>query len=156
VPLKRGTSQAVVSDNVRELRAAGYPQRQALAIALREQRASAKRDAAKRKAKAKPPTRIVLPKAAQRLAARVLQVRPTLPASRRAMTAAGLRQARLIASGKPVRVGYTYSFLSRAQPAAVNAKLKGKDYRTSKAIQAYEGWGGGPALEALKRARKKR
>ena len=75
----------------------------------------------------------------QRLAARVLQVRPTLPASRRAMTAAGLRQARLIAAGKPVRVGYTYSFLSRAQPAAVNAKLKGKDYRTSKAIQAYDG-----------------
>jgi len=34
MPLKRGRSAKVVSANVRELRRAGYPQRQAVAIAL--------------------------------------------------------------------------------------------------------------------------
>ena len=34
MPLKRGRSTKVVSSNVQELRRAGYPQRQAVAIAL--------------------------------------------------------------------------------------------------------------------------
>jgi hypothetical protein len=36
MPLKKGTSQAVVSDNIRELRKAGYPEKQAIAIAMRK------------------------------------------------------------------------------------------------------------------------
>jgi hypothetical protein len=35
-PLKRGSSRAVVSFNIRELRRAGYPQSQAVAIALKK------------------------------------------------------------------------------------------------------------------------
>lgn len=34
MPLQKGKSQAVVSKNIRELRAAGYPQQQSVAIAL--------------------------------------------------------------------------------------------------------------------------
>jgi len=36
MPLLKGSSDAVVSENIRELREAGYPQKQAVAIALRE------------------------------------------------------------------------------------------------------------------------
>lgn len=42
MPLKRGKSKAVVSDNIVELRSAGYPQKQAVAIALSETRKSKK------------------------------------------------------------------------------------------------------------------
>lgn len=35
MPLKKGRSKKVVSTNIRELRHSGYPQRQAVAIALR-------------------------------------------------------------------------------------------------------------------------
>lgn len=34
MPLKKGKSQRTISDNIRELRSEGYPQRQSLAIAL--------------------------------------------------------------------------------------------------------------------------
>jgi hypothetical protein len=37
-PLRRGSSRAVISSNIRELRRAGYPQKQAVAIALRKSR----------------------------------------------------------------------------------------------------------------------
>ena len=36
MPLKRGKSKKVVSQNIRELRHSGYPQRQAIAIAERK------------------------------------------------------------------------------------------------------------------------
>lgn len=36
MPLKRGSSRAVVSANVRRLRSEGYPQKQAVAIALKK------------------------------------------------------------------------------------------------------------------------
>ncbi|HHY44814.1 MAG TPA: hypothetical protein GX512_03785 [Firmicutes bacterium] len=36
MPLKRGSSQKTVSQNVRKLMAEGYPQRQAVAIALQK------------------------------------------------------------------------------------------------------------------------
>lgn len=38
MPLKRGCSKQVVSDNIHELMAAGHPQKQAVAIALSEAR----------------------------------------------------------------------------------------------------------------------
>ena len=40
MPLKRGTSKKAVSSNIRELRHSGYPQRQAVAIALNQKRRS--------------------------------------------------------------------------------------------------------------------
>jgi hypothetical protein len=46
MPLKSGTSQATVSKNISELRHSGYPQKQAIAIAMSQKRKSA---AAKKK-----------------------------------------------------------------------------------------------------------
>jgi hypothetical protein len=43
MPLKRGTSKAVVGKNISEMVAAGHPQAQAVAAALREKRESEKR-----------------------------------------------------------------------------------------------------------------
>lgn len=36
MPLKRGKSKKAVSSNIRELRHSGYPQRQAVAIAMKK------------------------------------------------------------------------------------------------------------------------
>lgn len=38
MPLKKGTGKKVVSTNIRELRHSGYPQKQAVAIALSQKR----------------------------------------------------------------------------------------------------------------------
>jgi len=43
MPLKRGKSKKVVSKNIRELRHSGYPQKQAVAIALSQKRKSARK-----------------------------------------------------------------------------------------------------------------
>lgn len=40
MPLKKGTSPKTVSQNVREMRAAGYPQKQAVAAAMATKRKS--------------------------------------------------------------------------------------------------------------------
>lgn len=41
MPLKRGTSPKVVSQNIREMMHSGHPQKQAVAAAMREKRESA-------------------------------------------------------------------------------------------------------------------
>jgi hypothetical protein len=43
MPLKKGSSRATVSKNIREMRAAGHPQKQAVAAALRQARESKKK-----------------------------------------------------------------------------------------------------------------
>lgn len=43
MPLKRGTSKSVVSQNIKTEMAAGKPQKQAVAIALSEKRRSRKK-----------------------------------------------------------------------------------------------------------------
>lgn len=49
MPLKKGSSKEVVSANIRELIAAGHPQKQAVAIALSEARRWKKSHAKRRK-----------------------------------------------------------------------------------------------------------
>lgn len=46
MPLKQGKSKKVISDNIRELRHSGYPQKQAVAIALNQSRKGRKRHVA--------------------------------------------------------------------------------------------------------------
>ena len=43
MPLKSGKSRAVISENIREMVAAGHPQRQAVAASLSNARKTAKR-----------------------------------------------------------------------------------------------------------------
>jgi hypothetical protein len=49
MPLKKGISQAVVSSNIKEMVAAGHPQKQAVAAALNTARQSGANIAPKRK-----------------------------------------------------------------------------------------------------------
>ena len=43
MPLKKGSSQKVISQNIKEMRAAGHPQDQSVAAAMRQARDSGKK-----------------------------------------------------------------------------------------------------------------
>ena len=49
MPLKRGSGRNVISSNIRELRHSGYPQRQAIAIAMNQSRRSSRKRRANRR-----------------------------------------------------------------------------------------------------------
>lgn len=51
MPLKKGRSKKVISWNIRELRHAGYPQKQAIAIAMRQAGLSKTKKRKRRKVK---------------------------------------------------------------------------------------------------------
>lgn len=53
MPLTKGKSPAVVSKNIKEMVAAGHPQKQAVAAAMREKDESGKKRAKKSRAKSK-------------------------------------------------------------------------------------------------------
>lgn len=53
MPLKKGSSRKVVSQNIKEMVAAGHPQKQAVAAALRNARQSGKRKTTKKRSKGK-------------------------------------------------------------------------------------------------------
>jgi len=82
----------------------------------------------------------------QRIAERVLEVRASLPPSRRAGTSVGLARARDIANRRPLAlhtVVRMVSFFARhgASPGSAAARQD----QTSKAAQAWALWGGSPA-----------
>jgi len=49
MPLKKGSSKATVSKNIKELKSSGYPQKQAVAIALDSARSKRKKHTPKHK-----------------------------------------------------------------------------------------------------------
>lgn len=49
MPLKKGSSRETISQNIREMRNAGYPQRRAVAAAMRTARKSKRKKRSRRK-----------------------------------------------------------------------------------------------------------
>lgn len=101
------------------------------------------------------------PKAAQRIAARMLEDRETLPISKRGGLEAdqalalgitsGVSQARRIASNKKVDAYQVLRFFKRFENRFLEALADGKNWRTSKVIQAWELWGGDPMFAHVSR-----
>lgn len=94
------------------------------------------------------------PKEVQAIAQRALDIRAELPPSARAGTPVGIARARDLARGADlsestlVRI---YSYLMRAKFDYDDARRQGKDIKNSRAIMAYNLWGGPPALAWVKR-----
>ena len=103
--------------------------------------------------------KITPPKSAQRRAARALEIRADLPPSRRAGLSpgraralgirSGVSQARRIARGAPVEVAPVRAFFSRFAGMVERARAQGLDARTSRAVLAWDLWGGDPMARAV-------
>ena len=96
----------------------------------------------------------VAPKEVQQAARRALEARDRVPPSRKAGTPVGLARANQLANGDNISEGTLlrmHSYLSRAEPDYKQARAKGLDLETSKAIQAYYLWGGPAALAWVRR-----
>jgi hypothetical protein len=92
------------------------------------------------------------------VAKKALADRETLPPSRRAGTLVGLARANQLASGEDLSLSTLIrmrSYLSRAKSNYRQAKQRGLDNKTSKAIQAYNLWGGDRALAWVNKEIKK-
>ena len=82
-------------------------------------------------------------------AKRALEARANVPPSRKAGTAVGLARANQLANGVNLSentLRRMRSYLERAKQNYEDARAKGLDLETSKAIQAYYLWGGPRAL----------
>ena len=93
---------------------------------------------------------VILPSKARKLASEALAVRRTLPASRRYGTQVGISMAGRIAAGLPVNAVKVWSYLTRARPVVLRSRKLGKTARTSKAIGAWDLWGGSAAYAYLR------
>lgn len=91
----------------------------------------------------------VAPKYIRDVAKEGLEIRETLPPSRKAGTLVGLARANQLANGENLSLSTLIrmrSYLVRAKQNYLEAKSRGLDATNSKAIQAYMLWGGPRAL----------
>lgn len=91
----------------------------------------------------------IAPANIRKIAKDVLELRETLPNSRKAGTLVGLARANQLANGDNLSLQTLIrmrSYLVRARANYRQAKARGLDASNSKAIQAYELWGSTPAL----------
>jgi len=96
----------------------------------------------------------VAPADVRKIARKALDIRETLPKSRRAGTLVGLARANQLAKGEEVTLQTLLrmrSYLLRARANYRNAKSQGKTAENSKAIQAYMLWGSTPGLRWAQR-----
>jgi hypothetical protein len=96
----------------------------------------------------------------QRIAQRVLELRASLPASRRAGTDVGLARARDIANRRPLALHTVVRMVSFfARHGAAPGSAEARQDQTSKAAQAWALWGGTPgrvwARDIVRRARRR-
>ncbi len=91
----------------------------------------------------------VAPADIRKVAREALEIRSTLPKSRQAGTLTGLARANQLASGENLSQETLLrmrSYLLRARENYRQAKRAGLNATNSKAIQAYQLWGGPKAL----------
>lgn len=89
------------------------------------------------------------PKEVRDAARKALDARDNVPPSRRAGTPVGIARANQLARGDNISEATLlrmWSYLSRAEYDYKQARAKGLDLETSKAIQAYYLWGGPAAF----------
>jgi len=94
------------------------------------------------------------PKNVQDIAQRALDIRAELAPSARAGTPVGIARARDLARGADLSENTLvrmYSYLMRAKFDHDDALRQGKDIKNSRAIMAYNLWGGPAALAWVKR-----
>lgn len=105
---------------------------------------------------------VVPPAAARRTAARALAVRRDLPPSRRGGltttkahaegVGSGVQRAVDIAAGRKVDAMRVHRFFSRFKGTVARARAQGKTLRDSKAIMAWDLWGGDSMWSVARRA----